>query len=57
MTAEKIDSELTDSLVTVRERLQRGRYLKAERGGYVGHGSPAFGQRSQGGELVEDERE
>ncbi|NJK53296.1 MAG: recombinase [Leptolyngbyaceae cyanobacterium SU_3_3] len=34
------------------ERLEQGRRAKAAQGGYVGHGSPAFGQRSLNGELV-----
>lgn len=52
MTAERIN----DGAI-IRDRLQRGRQLKAERGGYVGYGSPAFGQRTENGELVEDQRE
>ena len=41
------------------ERLERGRRVKAAQGGYVGYGSPAFGQRSLNGDLVEnpDEQE
>ncbi|MEE3719261.1 recombinase family protein [Tumidithrix elongata RA019] len=39
------------------ERLERGRQAKAASGGYVGHGSPAFGQRSVNGELVDDPAE
>jgi DNA invertase Pin-like site-specific DNA recombinase len=35
------------------ERLEQGRRAKAAQGGYVGYGSPAFGQRSLNGELVE----
>ena len=35
----------------IRLRLQRGRALKAERGGYA-FGSPPFGYRAEGGELV-----
>ncbi|MGV0024960.1 recombinase family protein [Phormidesmis priestleyi] len=35
------------------ERLEQGRQAKAAQGGYVGYGSPAFGQRSLNGELVE----
>jgi Recombinase len=36
------------------ERLEQGRQAKASNGGYVGYGSPAFGQRSVNGELVDD---
>lgn len=36
------------------ERLEQGRKAKASSGGYVGYGSPAFGQRSVNGELVDD---
>ncbi|MEO1144965.1 MAG: recombinase family protein [Cyanobacteria bacterium J06638_22] len=36
------------------ERLEQGRQAKARSGGYVGYGSPAFGQRVVNGELVED---
>ncbi|MBE9100998.1 recombinase family protein [Vacuolonema iberomarrocanum] len=36
------------------ERLEKGRQEKARNGGYVGYGSPAFGQRVINGELVED---
>ena len=52
MTAEKQDREIW-------ERLEQGRRAKAAEGGYVGYGSPAFGQRSLNGELVEnpDEQE
>jgi Recombinase len=39
------------------ERLEQARQAKASRGGYVGYGSPAFGQRSVDGELVEDPAE
>jgi DNA invertase Pin-like site-specific DNA recombinase len=41
----------------VAKRMRNGRKAKAEAGGYAGYGSPAFGQRSDGGELVTDERE
>ncbi|WP_250283157.1 recombinase family protein [Frankia sp. CiP1_Cm_nod2] len=37
-------------------RLRSGRTLKASRGGYA-YGSPAYGQRARGRELVPDERE
>jgi hypothetical protein len=43
--------------LSVWERLERGRQAKAALGGYVGYGSPAFGQRSLDGELVEDPEE
>ena len=39
------------------ERLERGRKEKAAQGGYAGYGSPAFGQRTINGRLVEDPRE
>lgn len=39
------------------ERLEQGRREKAAQGGYVGYGSPAFGQRSLDGELIEDPSE
>jgi hypothetical protein len=39
--------------LSVWERLERGRQAKAASGGYAGYGSPAFGQRSLDGELVE----
>lgn len=37
-------------------RLRSGRKAKAERGGFA-YGSPAFGYRAEGGELVPDEAE
>ncbi|MEM7771924.1 MAG: recombinase family protein [Cyanobacteria bacterium P01_E01_bin.6] len=36
------------------ERLNQGRLTKANSGGYAGYGSPAFGQRSVNGELVDN---
>jgi DNA invertase Pin-like site-specific DNA recombinase len=39
------------------ERLEQGRRAKASQGGYAGYGSPAFGQRSLNGELVENPEE
>ncbi|NES21338.1 MAG: recombinase [Symploca sp. SIO3E6] len=42
---------------TVTERLEQGRRAKAAQGGYAGYGSPAFGQQSLGGELVENQSE
>jgi DNA invertase Pin-like site-specific DNA recombinase len=35
-------------------RLEQGRRAKAAQGGYIGYGSPAFGQQSVDGELVEN---
>ncbi|MBV6621999.1 MAG: recombinase family protein [Rivularia sp. (in: Bacteria)] len=51
MTAEEISSN------QIRERLERGRQIKAQNGGYAGYGSPAFGQKSVNGELIENEKE
>jgi DNA invertase Pin-like site-specific DNA recombinase len=45
-----------DRALTIK-RMRNGRKAKAAEGGYAGYGSPAFGQRAQGGELVPDERE
>ncbi|NEP60110.1 MAG: recombinase [Symploca sp. SIO2G7] len=42
---------------TVTERLEKGRKAKAAQGGYAGYGSPAFGQQSLGGELVDNQLE
>jgi hypothetical protein len=39
------------------ERLEKGRQAKAASGGYAGYGSPAFGQQSVNGELVDDPEE
>lgn len=39
------------------QRLEAGRQAKAAQGGYIGHGSPAFGERTVDGKLVKDERE
>ncbi|CCI08999.1 SpoIVCA protein [Microcystis aeruginosa PCC 7941] len=39
------------------ERLEQGRQAKASNGGYAGYGSPAFGQQSIDGELVDDPEE
>ena len=36
----------------IRKRMREGRRVKAERGGYAGFGSPSFGQRAEGRELV-----
>ncbi|MEM0978715.1 MAG: recombinase, partial [Cyanobacteria bacterium P01_H01_bin.58] len=38
-------------------RLKQGRQAKASSGGYAGYGSPAFGQRSVNGELIDDPAE
>lgn len=38
-------------------RLEAGRQAKAAQGGYVGHGSPAFGERAVEGQIVQDNRE
>jgi DNA invertase Pin-like site-specific DNA recombinase len=48
MTAEDFQN------LTTWERLEQGRKLKAAKGGYAGYGSPAFGQTSVNGELVEN---
>lgn len=42
---------------TIWEKLEQGRKLKAANGGYAGYGSPAFGQTSVNGELVEEPQE
>ena len=39
------------------QRLEAGRQAKAAQGGYVGHGSPAFGERAVEGEIVKDANE
>ncbi|MDJ0692069.1 MAG: recombinase family protein [Xenococcaceae cyanobacterium MO_188.B32] len=39
------------------ERLERGRRAKAAQGGYAGYGSPAFGQKTIDGQLVEAPKE
>lgn len=39
------------------ERLEQARKAKAAQGGYAGYGSPAFGQRSINGELIENPNE
>ncbi len=51
MTAEKLPNN------QIWKRLERGRKIKAQNGGYAGYGSPAFGQQSVKGELVENEKE
>ena len=38
-------------------RLEAGRKEKAQKGGYAGYGSPAFGQKAVNGELVDDPKE
>jgi DNA invertase Pin-like site-specific DNA recombinase len=39
------------------ERLEQARRAKAAQGGYAGYGSPAFGQQSIDGELIENPNE
>lgn len=39
------------------QRLEAGRQAKAAQGGYIGHGSPAFGERTINGQLVKDANE
>lgn len=51
MSGENLDNH------AVWERLDRGRQAKAASGGYAGYGSPAFGQKSVNGELVNDRSE
>ncbi len=51
MTTEPTDNNL------IRQRLEAGRLAKAAQGGYVGHGSPAFGLQSVEGKLVEHPEE
>jgi DNA invertase Pin-like site-specific DNA recombinase len=46
MTAENLPNH------AIWERLEQARKAKAAQGGYVGYGSPAFGQQSCSGELV-----
>lgn len=50
MSAEKLENEIW-------QRLEKGRQAKAARGGYVGYGSPPFGQKVVNGELVADSQE
>ena len=38
-------------------RLDQGRRAKASSGGYAGYGSPAFGQKSVNGKLINDPAE
>ncbi len=51
MSAEKSEA------YTVWERLEQGRKAKAAQGGYAGYGSPAFGQKTINGQLVEEPKE
>ena len=51
-----MNSEQSEAYV-VWERLERGRRAKAAQGGYAGYGSPAFGQKTIDGQLVEDPKE
>ena len=39
------------------QRLEQGRQAKAASGGYIGYGSPAFGQKTVNGELVDNPQE
>ena len=48
MTAENLPEHSTW------ERLEKGRQAKAAQGGYAGYGSPAFGQQSVNGELIDN---
>lgn len=48
MTAENFEK------CEVWERLEQARRTKAAQGGYAGYGSPAFGQQSIDGELIEN---
>ncbi|MEO1592207.1 MAG: recombinase family protein [Cyanobacteria bacterium J06632_22] len=61
MTAPQASSRDSDSQdqdkASVWQRLQAGRAAKAAQGGYVGYGSPAYGERVVNGELTQDERE
>ena len=47
-------AQLDRAMIT--KRLSDGRRVKADKGGYVG-GSPGYGYRAEGGELVEDPTE
>jgi Recombinase len=47
--------ELPDKILRV--RLEEGRKAKAEQGGYAGYGSPAFGQMSVKGKLIDNPQE
>ena len=51
MSAEKSE------VYSVWKRLERGRKAKAAQGGYAGYGSPAFGQKTINGQLVEEPKE
>ena len=48
MSAQPIDKN------EIWHRLNEGRRVKAENGGYAGYGSPPYGQRSEDGVLVDD---
>ncbi|MEO0839048.1 MAG: recombinase family protein [Cyanobacteria bacterium J06633_8] len=52
-----MDTEKSYYSEPVRHRLERGRQIKAQNGGYAGYGSPPFGQQSMNGELIPDEKE
>ncbi|MEM8780876.1 MAG: recombinase family protein [Cyanobacteria bacterium P01_G01_bin.49] len=51
MTAKNVPEQ------SVWKRLEQGRQAKAAEGGYAGYGSPAFGQRSVNGELIDNPTE
>ena len=51
MTAERLPDQIAW------QRLEQGRKAKASQGGYAGYGSPAFGQISVAGELVDNPSE
>lgn len=48
-------SELEARMIAA--RMRAGRRNKAQKGGYAGYGSPRFGQRAEGRELVPDDAE
>ena len=52
MSAKKLESHHE-----VWQRLEQGRKIKAAQGGYIGQGSPAFGQKAVNGELVANPQE
>ncbi len=52
MSAKKIESHNE-----VWQRLEQGKRIKAAQGGYIGQGSPAFGQKVVSGELVANPQE
>ncbi|VEP11540.1 conserved hypothetical protein [Hyella patelloides LEGE 07179] len=50
-------NQLNSQSHEVWQRLEKGRQAKAASGGYVGYGSPAFGQKTVNGELVDNPQE